>query len=97
MCGMMFGGQILPAANVIRPVRHPRSSEVESSWNLPLERIPRWINVRRPDHRAISLRAEVCVAGKYQSTILHVAAEAIVNCAGVHEWINVEVSRSWAD
>ena len=94
---MMFRGQILPAADVIRPVRHPRSGEVEPCWNLPLERIPCRINVRRPDHRAVSLRAEVSVAGKYQSTILHVAAEALVNRAGMHQWINIEVPRARAD
>src|SRR5581483_4081136 len=38
---MMFGGEILPTADIVRPVRHSAGCEVEASGNLAFVRVPR--------------------------------------------------------
>ena len=75
---MVLGRQVLPAADVVAPVRHAGRGEIEPRGNLALERVPGGVDIRGPEHGAVVLRAEVGVAGEDQRTLLHVAAEAVV-------------------
>ena len=53
--GVMFARQVLPAADIVRPIRDAGSREVQTGRNLPLVGIPRGRNIRRPHHGAVSL------------------------------------------
>ena len=69
MCRMMLRRQILPAADVLRPIGDAGGGEVEAGGDLALQRVPRGINIGRPEHCSVALRAEVGVARKNQRAL----------------------------
>src|ERR1035438_4754031 len=94
---MMLVGQILPAANVVSPVSQARRSKVQPGGNLALQRVPGRINVRRPEHSSVALRAQVSVAGKNQRPRLHIAPEALINRGSVKQRVDIKVARARSD
>jgi hypothetical protein len=98
MSRMVLGGQILPAPGVVGPVRQAGGREVQAGGNLPLERIPGGVNVRRPEDGSIALRACVRVAGENQRPAIGlVFAESVIERGGVEERVDVEELRAGTD
>ncbi len=93
----MHGGQRLPAACVITPVRQSRCRKIQPCWNLTLECVPCTCYVRRPEDGAIFLCAEVSIARENQAAMRRVAAEAVVDGTCVEERIDIEILRARTD
>ena len=95
--GMMFLGQILPPPDVVGPIRHARSGEVETRRNLPLQGVPGGIDIRRPEHGATALRSQVSVPREDERATGNVPAKAIVDRRGVQQGIDVVITRPRPD
>ena len=89
-------GQMLPAAGVVAPICQARGGEVEAGGNLAFKR-PMSGDIGGPEDGAVALRAEVGVARENEGAMRRIAAEAVVDGAGMEERIDVEILRAGAD
>src|ERR1700733_9463733 len=94
MLRFVFRGKILPSADVVGPIGHPRGREVEPGRNLALQSVPGRVDIRRPNDGSVPLRAKISVARENQRTVINIAPEAVVDGSGMQQRIDVEVAAS---
>ena len=91
---MMHRRQILPTANVIPPISNPRSRNIQPGRNLPPQRIPVGINIRRPENRAVMLRPRDTRRATESAPVRNIPPETVIERRGMKQRINIEVLRA---
>ncbi len=91
---MMHLRQILPTPDIISPISNPRSRNIQPGRNLPPQRIPIGINIRRPENRPIMLCPGIRVPGKNQRPVRNIPPETVIDRRRMKQRINIVIPRT---